>query len=262
MSNESGLHRIPTKARRVLEDILFPLRRIFADNLVGIYLYGSVVQECFNPEQSDIDFIVVVKNPLTDTQKDQLFELFNRFCNEHEYGDRLEAIFFTLEQIKRCGFPSPFLFCVEGGNCRLPQDKNDLDTDLPLTVRHIYDYGVALFGPEPDKLFSPPEWETLKSSILEEIRYSLEIATQKPLYAVLSLCRAFYSLETQDVSVTKLQGTEWGLQHFPQEFHPIIGTAMKAYQDGLTEQRKRFLLKYLEQFIAYCKKSLESTKLR
>ncbi|MBP5186668.1 MAG: nucleotidyltransferase domain-containing protein, partial [Clostridiales bacterium] len=40
-------------------------RNILKDNLTGIYLHGSAVMGCFNPEKSDIDLIVVVNEPLT-----------------------------------------------------------------------------------------------------------------------------------------------------------------------------------------------------
>ncbi|MBF0777492.1 nucleotidyltransferase domain-containing protein [Streptococcus cuniculi] len=32
-------------------------------NLVGIYVHGSLAYGCFSWEQSDIDFLVVVKSP-------------------------------------------------------------------------------------------------------------------------------------------------------------------------------------------------------
>src|SRR5579872_4704845 len=32
-----------------------------ADNLVGIYLHGSLTMGCFHPERSDIDLLVVVR---------------------------------------------------------------------------------------------------------------------------------------------------------------------------------------------------------
>ena len=50
----------------VTEEFTKNVTEIFADNLVGIYLHGSAVMGCFNPEKSDIDLIVVVKNDIPD----------------------------------------------------------------------------------------------------------------------------------------------------------------------------------------------------
>ena len=45
---------------------------ILKENLVGIYVHGSIAFGCFNPEKSDIDFLVVVNNSLTPGVKEQL----------------------------------------------------------------------------------------------------------------------------------------------------------------------------------------------
>ena len=34
-------------------------KRIIGDDLAGIYLHGSLAMDCFNPDRSDIDLIVV-----------------------------------------------------------------------------------------------------------------------------------------------------------------------------------------------------------
>ena len=38
---------------------------ILQDNLVGVYLHGSSVRGCFNPQKSDIELIVVIDRPLS-----------------------------------------------------------------------------------------------------------------------------------------------------------------------------------------------------
>ena len=42
---------------------------ILKENLVGIYLHGSSVMGCFNPEKSDIDLIIVVDDKMSDATK-------------------------------------------------------------------------------------------------------------------------------------------------------------------------------------------------
>lgn len=256
MQNKNGLQDAPQKVRDLLDKILSSLKEIFADDLVGMYLHGSLVQGCFHPKQSDIDFTVVVKNPLTQEQEKQLFQLHENIRKDSDYGEWFEGIFFTLDQVKKAVFPSPFLFCFAHSKCRVPKDEKDRDPDFPMTLRHLYDYGVALFGPEPKKLFLPPEWKILESSIKEDVQYSFKIFQEAPLYTVLNLCRAIYALETKDVSASKQQAGEWGLQNFPAEFKSLIKTALEAYQHGLTDEQKQFLLENLDQFIAYCKEKI------
>ena len=45
---------------------------ILGNNLCGIYIHGSLAFGCFNWSKSDIDFLVVVYNPLSQTQKEAL----------------------------------------------------------------------------------------------------------------------------------------------------------------------------------------------
>ena len=42
---------------------------ILKEKLTGIYLHGSLAMDCFNPEKSDIDLIVVISNDISDSQK-------------------------------------------------------------------------------------------------------------------------------------------------------------------------------------------------
>jgi predicted nucleotidyltransferase len=48
-----------------LQEIVRLFRKEMMDNLVGIYLHGSLAMRCFNPDKSDIDFLVIAKNKLT-----------------------------------------------------------------------------------------------------------------------------------------------------------------------------------------------------
>jgi Nucleotidyltransferase domain. len=44
-------------------------REILKDNLAGVYLHGSAVMGCYQPKKSDLDFLVVVKENMTDADK-------------------------------------------------------------------------------------------------------------------------------------------------------------------------------------------------
>jgi len=44
-------------------------RELLGGNLVGVYLHGSYAMGCFNPEKSDLDLLIVVKNEIPDDVK-------------------------------------------------------------------------------------------------------------------------------------------------------------------------------------------------
>src|SRR5205823_12575392 len=50
-------------------------------------------------------------------------------------------------------------------------------------------------------------------------------------YCVLNSCRILYSFVHRDVVVSKRAAAEWALLHLPEEDHPLIHGALRAYQD-------------------------------
>ena len=53
----------------LIDDFVERSKKILRDNLVGVYLHGSLVMGCFNPQKSDIDLIIVADEPLSDSDK-------------------------------------------------------------------------------------------------------------------------------------------------------------------------------------------------
>lgn len=57
-------------------------REILKDNLIGVYLHGSLAMGCFNPKLSDVDFIVVVERKLSVDEKKERIEEFREYMLE------------------------------------------------------------------------------------------------------------------------------------------------------------------------------------
>ena len=51
------------------------LQKVLGDDLVGVYLHGSLALKCFNPIRSDINLLVVSSQPLSSAQKRHLGSL-------------------------------------------------------------------------------------------------------------------------------------------------------------------------------------------
>ena len=50
------------------------VKEILKDNYVGVYFHGSLRLGSFNPNKSDLDFIIVVKNKLSSEIKEQIWD--------------------------------------------------------------------------------------------------------------------------------------------------------------------------------------------
>ena len=63
------------KALKLLEIIKNEYIKILKDNLIGIYIHGSLAFKCFNWEKSDIDFLVIIKNDIKLNEKEKLIKI-------------------------------------------------------------------------------------------------------------------------------------------------------------------------------------------
>jgi len=71
---------------------------ILRDNLIGIYLHGSLAMGCFT-ERSDIDFLVVVKDPLDNPTKRALADELLQFQGLPEKGIEMSVILYGMRRI-------------------------------------------------------------------------------------------------------------------------------------------------------------------
>ncbi len=44
-------------------------RKVFRENLTGVYLHGSLAMGCFDPRWSDLDLLLVTQTPPADGEK-------------------------------------------------------------------------------------------------------------------------------------------------------------------------------------------------
>jgi len=59
----------------LLKQIADKYQSILGKNMTGIYVHGSIALGCFNWERSDIDFLVVINEPITKQTKIKLLNL-------------------------------------------------------------------------------------------------------------------------------------------------------------------------------------------
>ena len=64
------------ECKELLDKIVSAYAGILQQNLVGIYVHGSLAFGCFRWEKSDVDFLVVVREEPSLEQKVQLVKRF------------------------------------------------------------------------------------------------------------------------------------------------------------------------------------------
>ena len=65
----------PEPAASVLEELEAQVRDLLGANLRGIYVYGSLAFECYNPARSDVDVLVVTRRRMAPETRRELVAL-------------------------------------------------------------------------------------------------------------------------------------------------------------------------------------------
>jgi len=234
-----------------LGKLKYEYTNVLGSNLVGIYLHGSIVFNCFNPEKSDMDFIVVVDRQLDYEAKKQLIEILvkmsglapkkgfemsvvlNKHCLNFEYPTPYELHFSNSWSDKY--LENPKSVC---------NDDFKTDPDLAAHFVVIKNYGKVLYGKAINDVFGEVKKEYYIDSIYNDIVNAKEDIINDPTYITLNLCRVLAYLE-DDKILSKEQGGSWGLENLNEKYNHIIRNAKNNLDVGITDEDKIEFAEYM-----------------
>jgi len=226
--------------RKLLEIIKSEYRAILSDNLVGIYVHGSIAFGCFNWERSDIDFLVVVNSPLTQEEKETLISVLLKLeSHAPQKGFEMSVV---LERV--CNpfvYPTPYEMHFSNSylesyktnlaaQCRSLNGTDKTDKDLAAHITVTRAVGFPLCGAPISEVFGEVAREYYTDSLMYEIENAVEEIVRNPVYFTLNLCRVLAYL-TDGLVLSKEQGGKWGAEHLPRYIELISG-ALAAYVEG------------------------------
>lgn len=97
-------NRFPMPYRDVnlfLQILLDNVRAVLGDYFIGMYLYGSLATGDFDPNRSDIDFLVVTSNKLPNSLISDLKTMHTRIYESGlEWSTRLEAAYIPIDVMR------------------------------------------------------------------------------------------------------------------------------------------------------------------
>lgn len=202
------------------------------ENLVGIYLHGSLAMGCFNPARSDIDLLVVVKEkmPVSSIKqvKSKILSLREEMTNGLEFSVIMES------HLTHFVYPTPFEFHYSDFHReKYIADDNYLcggyeDADLASQIAVAYQRGMTLHGQPLAERYPPIENRYYLASILHDIECaSVDIITN-PMYITLNLCRVLYFIKEGKIT-SKREGGEWGVDYLPSQYQNLVQNYLNEY---------------------------------
>ena len=200
------------KLSRLLAKLSCAMQEILRENIVGIYIHGSIAQNAFRWNVSDVDFLLVVQSESSDDVKRQCV--------------------ITLADCLHVVHPVPFCLHYSIAHTQryltspeeYIQNMKGRDGDLAAYFAVVRQCGIVLYGKPIEDVFGPVPQDFIMDSFRQNV-----IDDDTP-DGILNRCR--YEAYRQDgVLLSKIDGAHWALKHLPSAMHDDIRTVLKPYDN-------------------------------
>lgn len=237
------------------------------ENLVGIYVHGSIAFRCYNPKKSDIDFLVVVNTIPTLEQKMSLIRVLLALTKEAP-AKGLEMSVVLKEVCQHFIYPTPF--CLHFSNMHIKRCHEELtnycetmngnDPDLAAHFTVTKAVGYSLVGAPIKEVFGEIPVQDYLDSIKQDIEDAVEEVSKNPVYIILNLCRVLAYISLEKV-LSKEQGGEWGICHVPKKYQGIVEAALREYKtEAETDLTSVFDVQKIKEFASYMLRCIFKTE--
>lgn len=218
------------------------LKRLLDDNVVGLYLSGSLAYGDFVPERSDVDLQAVVRNPLTQEELKSIEQLHREIEGRcPQWANRIECSYVPLELLREptppvtsrpwWGFGTLYAEAPAG---------NEWIINHYLLSKHCF----ALEGPDFNELIPPISIQEVRQASARDLfkEWVPKIDDRAWLsnshyqsYLVLNLCRILHTVIHGQVGSKKVSG-QWAKAAYPQWQNLIEEAERWAYGDEMKRQ--------------------------
>lgn len=211
---------------------------ILKGRLAGIYLHGSAAMGCWQPKKSDLDYLVVTDENLTDKEKRQYMDMILELDADGP-AKGIEMSIVTRDVCNPFVYPTPFILHYSrmhtGWYRRDPEGyirkMNGTDKDLAAHITVIRGRGICLYGLPIHEMFGDVPENDYLDSILGDVSDAENEISDNPMYMILNLARVLGYLREQKI-LSKKEGGIWGLENLPEKYHPLIHSALDEYESG------------------------------
>jgi predicted nucleotidyltransferase len=222
----------------ILDLLLRDSKAILKDQLIGMYLFGSLANGGFDKD-SDIDILIVTKDEISEEAFSALYAMHEKISAlDSPWAIQLEVSYIPKAALRRYDpMNNKHPHHDRGNGERLHVMQHDSDWIIQRFI--LRERGITIIGPTPKSLIDPVSSDDLKwavvdilnswikgflddSSILESRGYQS--------YTVLTLCRILHTYE-YCVIVSKPVAAEWAKQTLDKKWIPLIERAWSGRQN-------------------------------
>lgn len=213
---------------------------IFKENLIGIYLTGSLSYQAFNYNSSDVDITVILQNPVSPAElsaiKNFLALVENSF---NTWARRLDCSYTPVEMLTSVLPPKKPRPWYWGGE-RILYAEAPYGNEWSINNYLLYNYAISLFGPAFKELTKPINIEEVQKACLRDLFAEWEPKktnrdwfkdSHQQSYFILNLCRILYTVMCKSAGSKKI-ASSWVKKEYGIPWQDLINTA-EQWQYGI-----------------------------
>ena len=227
---------LPPDVDLVLRRLTSRLEMLLGVDLLGLYLFGSVVGHAFVHGVSDVDLVAVLASDLIEPQLAALDELHAQLVEETpEWRERIEIVYLSRVALADFrGEPHAAARTSPGE----PFHAIEVDRTWVLDWYPVRERGVAIIGPPPETFVPPIALEEYVEAAREHIlAWPMTIGSMpsrgSQAYAVLTACRALRTVQTGKLT-SKREAAAWVSERHP-ALRPAIEDALEWHDRSRLE---------------------------
>jgi hypothetical protein len=219
----------------ILSEVYTGAREILGDLFVGMYLYGSLATATFDPDSSDIDFLVATTEEIRGEKLDALIAMHARIAqSDSKWAIQLEGSYIPRDVLLRYDPTRTLHPHIDRGDGILAVQQHDTDWVIQRYV--LREYGITIVGPPMRDLIDPITPDDLRHALRLMLAVWWEPMLSNPVplqqagyrsYAIMTMCRVLYTYETGGI-VPKGVATTWAQEQLGETWAGLIELANQS----------------------------------
>lgn len=243
LSHLIGYQDLPVEILNQIHDVVDIWKKHLGDDLIGVYLHGSIVLNAFQPDTGDIDLLVVVKDSMDIATKlaiaRDIIDIDRKPCPlEMSAVKQADAInwktpgncvfhysdYWTAGYLERFQNPDTEVYVV---------DHEFPDADVTSYIRLLKQCGIVLYGPEIQEVFADVSDEDFWSAISADVEdYDFHDYDARYFASNVLILGRILSFKKEKRILSKYEGGLWMIKNVPEDLKYLPELAMKMWFEG------------------------------
>jgi hypothetical protein len=259
----------PNIKRSLLNDYIHKLSTELPDQIVGIYLYGSIPLGGYNEKTSDIDFVTVLKDQPNDYHFEVIKRIHQQLALVHPKANTMDGMYIPYVELGKSNNElQPYPFVHAGKVQRGHWDINHV------TWWSLKTFAFTLYGKNHQELPIQTTWSDVEDTMDYNLnsywknrasRIETLLEPEDVADAVLTLCRIHYTL-SQKIFLPKIKaGIKFLEDYEDHQFYNLVHEAIRLRDHSLAQSffenekvRAQLIVEFIDHMIlVHSNKSLK-----